>query len=85
MIVESTSFVVRYAKDISSLHFQQVLVHLDVARAMGDGLRFFTSANGVILTSGLDGTIPPIYFEKVVLAKPPHTILYPQPGPSVGV
>lgn len=52
---------------------------------MGDGLRFFTSANGVILTSGVDGTIPPMYFEKVVLAKPPHTILYPQPDPPVGV
>merc|ERR1719499_2626565 len=40
-----------------------VLIILDVAAAMADGLRFFRSANGVILTEGVDGLVSKKYFK----------------------
>ena len=33
---------------------------------MGDGMDFFVSHNGVILSEGFDGIIPKKYFEKVI-------------------
>ncbi|KAK9462009.1 phosphotransferase KptA/Tpt1 [Lipomyces oligophaga] len=45
----------------------QVYIYVDVARAMQDGIRFYKSDNGVILTSGdTDGLLLPTYFSKVV-------------------
>jgi len=43
-----------------------VFIYIDVARAMEDGMKFFVSSNGVILSSGIDGVIAPKYFAKVV-------------------
>ena len=42
-----------------------VLIHIDMDRAMGDGIEFFMSSNGVILSKGHDGVIGPQYFAKV--------------------
>uniref|UniRef100_A0A7S1KLI4 2'-phosphotransferase n=1 Tax=Percolomonas cosmopolitus TaxID=63605 RepID=A0A7S1KLI4_9EUKA len=44
----------------------QVIVFVDMEAAMKDGIKFFRSANGVILSDGLNGTIPPQYFKRVV-------------------
>ena len=44
----------------------QVHVYVDVARAMAEGVEFLRSANGVVLTEGLDGVIPPRLFERAV-------------------
>jgi 2'-phosphotransferase len=45
-----------------------VLIYVDMAKAMHDGYEFYLSDNGVILSSGKnnDGIIPCEYFEKVV-------------------
>lgn len=43
----------------------QVLIHVDVAKAMKDGIRFFVSENKVILTEGVGGILPSSYFAKV--------------------
>jgi RNA:NAD 2'-phosphotransferase (TPT1/KptA family) len=39
----------------------QVLVYVDLPRALADGIPFFESANGVLLSSGVDGRIGPEY------------------------
>lgn len=41
-------------------------IYIDAAKAMADGIRFFKSDNGVILTSGIGGVLDPKYFSKVV-------------------
>jgi hypothetical protein len=43
----------------------EVVIHVDVALALADGIEFFLSANGVVLTSGVDGVLAPKYFKKV--------------------
>ncbi|KJE92577.1 tRNA phosphotransferase 1 [Capsaspora owczarzaki ATCC 30864] len=43
-----------------------VLIYLDVARALADGIPFFRSSNNVILSPGLEnGSIPAKYFSQV--------------------
>lgn len=44
----------------------EVLVWVDVSRARAAGVRFLESANGVILTEGVDGVLPPAYFSRAV-------------------
>lgn len=49
----------------------EVLVYVDVARAIDEGVEFFLSENGVLLTPGIfykgnEGVVPPHLFEKVV-------------------
>eukprot|EP00249_Psilotum_nudum_P006444 c19767_g1_i1 orf=81-1433(+) len=44
----------------------EVLIYLDVQRALADGMKLYRSENGVILTEGFGGTIPPKYFSKIV-------------------
>ncbi len=46
----------------------QVLVYLDMAKAMNDGIEFFISDNKVVLSSGVgdDGTIDAKYFSKII-------------------
>ncbi|KAL1512076.1 hypothetical protein AB1Y20_005348 [Prymnesium parvum] len=44
----------------------ELLVWVDVRAAMGAGIRFFESSNGVVLTDGVDGVVPPQFFHSVV-------------------
>jgi 2'-phosphotransferase len=44
-----------------------VLIYIDMAKAMADGIKFYMSDNKVILTEGLNGLLLPKYFSKVVL------------------
>merc|ERR1719447_478566 len=44
----------------------EVLIYLDTAKALKAGIRFYRSANDVILTTGLSGTITSNFFQKVV-------------------
>ncbi|VDC03338.1 unnamed protein product [Peniophora sp. CBMAI 1063] len=44
----------------------QVLIYIDLERALADGLKFYLSDNGVILSEGNEaGSIAPTYFAKV--------------------
>ncbi|ORY82669.1 phosphotransferase KptA/Tpt1 [Protomyces lactucae-debilis] len=42
-----------------------VFIYVDMAKAMADGILFYKSANGVILTAGIDGILADKYFSKV--------------------
>jgi len=37
----------------------QVLIYIDLEQCLRDGIEFFESGNGVILTPGIDGILPP--------------------------
>ncbi|KAF9956711.1 tRNA 2'-phosphotransferase 1 [Mortierella alpina] len=52
-------------------------IHIDTAMAIKDGIKFYKSANNVILSDGKggDGFIPPRYFAKVV--KSNNEIIFP--------
>jgi 2'-phosphotransferase len=44
----------------------QILVYINVQKAIDAGLKFFLSDNGVILTEGdVDGLLKPEFFDKV--------------------
>lgn len=44
----------------------QILIFIDLAAAMANGILFYLSTNGVILTAGnKEGYIPPVYFSSV--------------------
>jgi len=47
----------------------QILIFVDVQKALDAGVPFYLSANGVILTEGDEGFISPIYFQRVEFAK----------------
>lgn len=55
----------------------QVLVHIDLHAALGAGIPFYVSANGVILSpgEGTTGTVPVKYFSKVVDSRTGQTLL----------
>ncbi|XP_051197822.1 uncharacterized protein [Lolium perenne] len=42
-----------------------ILIYLDVNKAMQDGMKLYISDNKVILTEGFDGVVPVKYFEKI--------------------
>jgi 2'-phosphotransferase len=42
------------------------LVKIDMVRCMEAGMKFYRSSNGVILTEGFDGVIPPEYIVEIV-------------------
>lgn len=44
----------------------QVLIYLDMRKAMDDGIEFYMSDNKVVLSQGIDGVIDKKYFIKVV-------------------
>ena len=48
-----------------------VLIYIDLEKALKDGILFFRSENGVVLTEGLnnEGYLPKDYFLKVVTKK----------------
>merc|ERR1712054_10825 len=63
----------------------QVAVYVDLPRAASDGLRFYRSANDVILCAGIDGVIPPTYIESVWNIKKREKVFPPsstEPGAS---
>ncbi|PFX34899.1 tRNA 2'-phosphotransferase 1 [Stylophora pistillata] len=54
----------------------QILVFINLKKALSDGFRFYLSANNVILCPGNEqGFLPPQYFEKVVQTKPKRQLL----------
>lgn len=45
----------------------QIYIFIDLAKALADGIKFYESDNGVILTPGnAEGYLEPKYFEKVI-------------------
>ena len=42
-----------------------VLVYIDMKKAMKDGIKFYKSLNDVILTTGINGILAPQYFSKI--------------------
>lgn len=42
-----------------------ILIYLDVRKALQDGMKIYISDNRVILTEGFDGVVPVKYFEKI--------------------
>ncbi|XP_020686087.1 tRNA 2'-phosphotransferase 1 isoform X1 [Dendrobium catenatum] len=42
-----------------------ILIFLDLRKALQDGMKFYISDNKVILTEGFDGVVPTEYFEKI--------------------
>jgi len=43
----------------------EVLIYIDHRLAISDGIKFFVSSNGVVLTAGIHGILSPKYFGKV--------------------
>ena len=43
-----------------------VFIIIDMEKALSDGIEFYHSTNGVILTSGVDGILEPKYFKDIV-------------------
>jgi len=50
-------------------HSCNVLIYIDLEKALKDGVKFFKSENGVVLTEGVNGEgyLPNDYFKKVVM------------------
>lgn len=47
-------------------HSANVFIIIDMKKAMADGIEFLMSANGVILTQGIDGVLETKYFKDIV-------------------
>ena len=47
----------------------EVLVYIDIHKAISDGIVFYRSSNNVILTEGIDGILEPKYFLRVINTK----------------
>jgi len=43
-----------------------VFIVIDMEKALLDGIEFYRSANGVILTSGINGVLEPKYFKNII-------------------
>ncbi|XP_072840328.2 tRNA 2'-phosphotransferase 1 [Pogona vitticeps] len=57
----------------------EVAVVINIAKALADGITFFRSANGVILTPGNEnGLLPPCYFQEVLQLRPTRCRLPPE-------
>ncbi|XP_020592766.1 tRNA 2'-phosphotransferase 1-like isoform X1 [Phalaenopsis equestris] len=55
-----------------------MLIFLDLRKALQDGMRFYISDNKVILTEGFDGIVPAKYFEKMITWPGRHNIPFGQ-------
>ncbi|KAF9154260.1 tRNA 2'-phosphotransferase 1 [Linnemannia schmuckeri] len=55
-------------------------IHIDTAKALRDGIKFYRSTNNVILSDGKngDGFIPPAYFSRVIRST--GEVIYPKPA-----
>jgi len=42
-----------------------VRIYINMAQAMADGIQFYMSTNGVVLTEGIDGILAPKYFSRI--------------------
>ncbi|KAG2326217.1 hypothetical protein Bca52824_008945 [Brassica carinata] len=62
-----TSYLNQYCHGRSSRHERDVnvLIFLDIKKALEDGIAFYISDNKVILTEGVDGVVPVDYFHKI--------------------
>jgi len=54
----------------------QVLVYVDVAAALALGIKFYKSENGVLLSEGINGVIPPCCFKQVVNVQTQENIAF---------
>jgi 2'-phosphotransferase len=56
---------IHFAKSLDAVSGKRsdcnLLVYVDMAKAMDDGIIFYESSNGVILTEGIDGILDPKY------------------------
>lgn len=43
----------------------EVILHIDAKQAIADGIVFYRSTNGVVLTAGINGVLPPKYIRCV--------------------
>lgn len=43
----------------------QIAIYVDLSRAAREGVRFYRSANNVILSEGVGGAVPPAYIDRV--------------------
>ncbi|XP_078350271.1 tRNA 2'-phosphotransferase 1-like isoform X3 [Oculina patagonica] len=56
----------------------EILVFINLRKALGDGFKFYRSSNNVILCPGNEqGFLPPEYFERVVQTRPRKELLFP--------
>lgn len=62
-LTESEHFNVEISGFRSS---SEILIYINVRKAMADGIVFYRSANNVILTEGIDGVLSNEYFAKVI-------------------
>merc|ERR1712192_21606 len=63
----------------------QIAVYIDLPRAVRSGIRFFRSANGVILSKGLGGAVPPEFIESIWHIKKMKKLYPAGPGDSGNV
>lgn len=56
-----------FGGNISGFRFDsEILIYVNVRKAMSDGVIFYRSENNVILTEGLNGVLSNKYFDKVI-------------------
>mmetsp|Transcript_14781 Transcript_14781/g.29925 ORF Transcript_14781/g.29925 Transcript_14781/m.29925 type:complete len:448 (-) Transcript_14781:286-1629(-) len=58
----------------------QVLVYVDLHAGIKAGMRFFESANGVILTDGFGGVVPPRFLARAVDRRTGRPLAIPEAG-----
>lgn len=59
----------------------EIMIYLDVPKALAAGMKLFRSSNSVLLTRGLGGVVKPEFFSQVV-QRFPRKILWPETRPG---
>lgn len=62
-----------------------LFIYINLHKAMNDGIIFSKSSNGVILTSGVNGTLPSKYFSKVESTDPIFTYTPMKEEPEIDI